>query len=126
MKRIYIAAALAILTLAVCFSARLLTKYETQYIIESVQDIDKAIESGDHDHALEQSMELRASWESIHDKLCIVLQHDHLDTLENIFAVLPHYIEKEEYILAGAECKRAITMTEHLDRAERLTFENIL
>ena len=48
---------------------------------------------------------MQADWEKIHDKLCVFLPHEHLEPLENIFAVLPYYIEQEEVSLARAECQ---------------------
>ena len=65
---------------------------------------------------------LQADWEKIHDKLCVFLPHEHLEPLENIFAVLPYYIEQEEVSLARAECQMVKNTAEH-SKTERIAFE---
>ena len=75
--------------------------------------------------ALEESRKLQADWEKIHDKLCVFLPHEHLEPLENIFAVLPYYIEQEEVSLARAECQMVKNTAEHIQKTERIAFENV-
>ncbi len=126
MKRVITAAVLAVFSVSLCVFSRRLTVRETDYIIQSMETIDSALTSGDAEEALHVSETFRSDWESIHDRLCTVLQHDHLDALESAFPVLSHYIRAGESVLASAECKRVITMTEHIERTERVTPENIL
>lgn len=59
---------------------------------------------------------MQADWEKIHDKLCVFLPHEHLEPLENIFAVLPYYIEQEEVSLARAECQMVKNTAEHIQK----------
>lgn len=68
---------------------------------------------------------IAADWEKIHDKLCVFLPHEHLEPLENIFAVLPYYIEQEEVSLARAECQMVKNTAEHIQKTERIAFENV-
>ena len=68
---------------------------------------------------------LQADWEKIHDNLCVFLPHEHLEPLENIFAVLPYYIEQEEVSLARAECQMVKNTAEHIQKTERIAFENV-
>ncbi|MGN0478480.1 MAG: DUF4363 family protein [Hominenteromicrobium sp.] len=49
-----------------------------------------------------------------------------MDPLENVFAVLPYYIEQGEISLARAECLLAQNVTEHILKTERVTLENLL
>ena len=44
---------------------------------------------------------------------------------ENIFAVLPYYIEQEEVSLARAECQMVKNTAEHIQKTERIAFENV-
>ena len=68
----------------------------------------------------------QAEWETIHGQLCLFLQHEHLDPLESVFAVLPYYIEQGEIALAQSECRLVRSVTEHILKTERVTLENIL
>ncbi len=125
MKRVMIAAFLSVLSLSLCVFSSAMTVQETDRIILSMREIDSAIEAGNDETALQTSERFQVEWNGIHDRLCTVLQHDHLDALESAFPVLSHYIRKGEHMLASAECKRVITMTEHIERTERVTLENI-
>lgn len=84
-----------------------------------------ALSDGEAEKALVESRKLQADWEKIHDKLCVFLPHEHLEPLENIFAVLPYYIEQEEVSLARAECQMVKNTAEHIQKTERIAFENV-
>ena len=86
---------------------------------------DRLLSDGEAEKALEESRKLQADWEKIHDKLCVFLPHEHLEPLENIFAVLPYYIEQEEVSLARAECQMVKNTAEHIQKTERIAFENV-
>lgn len=126
MKRVVTAAVLAAFAVALCLFAQAMTFRETDRIIGTMSRIDGAIAAGDMAEALQISESFRDEWDAIHDRLCTILQHDHLDTMENTFPVLSRYIEAGEDVLASAECRRVITMAEHIERTERITPENIL
>ena len=40
-------------------------------------------------------------------------------------AVLPYYIEQEEVSLARAECQMVKNTAEHIQKTERIAFENV-
>ena len=87
---------------------------------------DELLAEGDTEQALKISEEFQAEWETIHGQLCLFLQHEHLDPLESVFAVLPYYIEQGEITLAQSECRLVRSVTEHILKTERVTLENIL
>lgn len=126
MKRILAAAALTITIFALSFYGKHATESSIRMIQDTVMQIDTALADGNSEHALTLSRAFLLEWEKHHDKMCLFLQHEHLDPLENIFALLPYYIEQGDIVLARAECLSVRTAAEHLLKTERLTLENIL
>ena len=96
MKRMAFSIALAVFAVAVCIFGYCNTARSANTLIVSAENIDRLLSDGEAEKALEESRKLQADWEKIHDKLCVFLPHEHLEPLENIFAVLPYYIEQEE------------------------------
>ena len=111
MKRMAFSIVLAVFAVAVCIFGYCNTARSANTLIVSA--------------ALVESRKLQADWEKIHDKLCVFLPHEHLEPLENIFAVLPYYIEQEEVSLARAECQMVKNTAEHIQKTERIAFENV-
>lgn len=126
MKRVVTAAVLAAFAFAVCIFGRSITAKHTEKITETMAQIDTALAQGDTDKALEISKAFQSEWESMHGQLCLFLQHEHLDPLESVFAVLPYYIEQNEISLVRSECRLVQNTTEHIIKTERITPENIL
>lgn len=126
MKRILAAAALAIVACAVCIFGRCVTEKHTERIAGVMEQIDEKLAQGDTDGALDLSRAIQKDWEDMHGQLCLFLQHEHLEPLENVFVVLPYYIEHNEISLARAECLMVQNVTEHILKTERLTPENLL
>ena len=83
---------LAVFAVAVCIFGYCNTARSANTLIVSAENIDRLLSDGEAEKALEESRKLQADWEKIHDKLCVFLPHEHLEPLENIFAVLPYYI----------------------------------
>ena len=126
MRRILAAIILTVAALTVSLTGRLLTDDSITYIQQSMSEIDSLLSENKTHEALQTCGSFLQEWENHHGRLCMFLQHEHLDPLENIFAVLPFYIEQGETVLARAECRTAISLTEHIDKTERISFENIL
>lgn len=100
MKRMAFSIVLAVFAVAVCTFGYCNTTRSANTLIVSAGNIDRLLSDGEAEKALEESRKLQADWEKIHDKLCVFLPHEHLEPLENIFAVLPYYIEQEEVCLS--------------------------
>ena len=115
MKRMAFSIVLAVFAVAVCIFGYCNTARSANTLIVSAENIDRLLSDGEAEKALEKSRKLQADWEKIHDKLCVFLPHEHLEPLENIFAVLPYYIEQEEVSLARACEKRPVPL-ETLER----------
>ena len=126
MRRITAAVILTVLILAVSFTGRIMTNNSISYIQSAMHDIDRHLSEGNTDAARQVCDAFLVEWEKHHDRLCMFLQHEHLDPLENILAVLPYYIEQGEIVLAQAECRTVQSITEHITRTEQITLENIL
>lgn len=126
MKRVITAVIFAVFAVAVCWLGRALTEKHVEEISDTMAQIDSLLEEGDTEQALELSRSFLNEWESIHGQLCLFLQHEHLDPLESVFAVLPYYIEQGEISLARSECRLVQTTTDHILKTERVTIENIL
>lgn len=126
MKRVAAAAVLLVLALGVSLYGRFLTEHSTDEIIGTMQHIDVLLEENDTAAALELSEKFQKRWEKLHRRLCLFLQHEELDPLENTFAVLPYYIRADSIDRARAECRLVISVTEHIELTERINFENIL
>ncbi len=126
MKRIIAAIILTLMIFAIGFTGKMLTNQSINYIQSSIGKIDNALSEGDMLRASRECNDFLKQWEKHHGFLCMYLQHEHLDPLENIFSVLPYYIEQEEIIPAQAECRRIISITEHVRKNEQITLENIL
>lgn len=126
MKRIITAAFLAAIVLGICLFGRSVTEKQTGRIAAVMEEIGELLAEGDTEQALKISEEFQAEWETIHGQLCLFLQHEHLDPLESVFAVLPYYIEQGEITLAQSECRLVRSVTEHILKTERVTLENIL
>ena len=125
MKRMAFSIILAVFAVAVCIFGYCNTARSANTLIVSAENIDRLLSDGEAEKALEESRKLQADWEKIHDKLCVFLPHEHLEPLENIFAVLPYYIEQEEVSLARAECQMVKNTAEHIQKTERIAFENV-
>ena len=125
MKRMTFSIVLAVFAVAVCIFGYCNTARSANTLIVSAENIDRLLSDGEAEKALEESRKLQADWEKIHDKLCVFLPHEHLEPLENIFAVLPYYIEQEEVALARAECQMVKNTAEHIQKTERIAFENV-
>lgn len=126
MKRIVTSIILLALSVSVCIIGQRLTYHYTAQISDTMEQIDTALSKGESAKALILSEELVAGWEGMHQNLCLFLQHEHLDPLENIFAVLPLYIEQGNYDLARTECKIVKDVSEHIQKTERIAIANIL
>lgn len=126
MKRVIAAAFLVVLAIAICLFGRFTTAKHTEEIQTAMAQIDAKLTAGDFAGALEDSRSIQQEWEHIHGQLCLFLQHEHLEPLENVFAVLPYYIEQKEVSLARSECLLVQNVTEHICKTERLTPENLL
>ena len=103
-----------------------MTNKSVDYIQRTVFEIDSLLSESKTEAALKKCTDLLEQWESRHVGMCMFLQHEHLDPIENILATLPFYIEQNEILLARAECRSIYSLTEHVIRTEEITFENIL
>ncbi len=126
MRRIIAAVILSVMILAVSLTGRIMTNKSISHIQSAMNDIDRHLSERNMDAALRDCDSFLIEWEKHHSRLCMFLQHEHLDPLENIFAVLPYYIEQGEVVLAQAECRTVQSITEHIIRTEQITIENIL
>ncbi len=126
MKRVATAALLAALVLALCIGCRIVMERQIGRITDTMDQIDASLAAGDTVEALEISREFLRKWDAMHDQLCYFIQHEHLDPLENVFAVLPYYIEQGEISLARAQCRIVQTAAGHIMKTERVTPSNIL
>ena len=102
MKRMAFSIVLAVFAVAVCIFGYCNTARSANTLIVSAENIDRLL-----------------------SELCVFLPHEHLEPLENIFAVLPYYIEQEEVSLARAECQMVKNTAEHIQKTERIAFENV-
>lgn len=126
MKRVIASIVLLLLAVGVSVTGHLVTARDTGEIIESMKHIEQLAAAGDMEGAAEQSEAFVARWEVLHSRLCLFLQHEDLDPLESIFAVLPHYARAGEQTLVRAECRMVITIAEHIEKTEQPQLENIL
>ena len=126
MRRIIAAIILTFMIVAVGLTGRYLTNQSIYYIQMSMKKIDTALSDGNEKEALQVCNNFLQQWEKHHGRLCMFLQHEHLDPIENIISVLPFYIEKGDSIPAQAECRTVISITEHILKTERVSLENIL
>ena len=126
MKRVVTAALLAVFVLVICTACRMVTEKQVERITDTMVQLDEALLLGKTDEALEISQAFLKDWEGIHDQLCLFLQHEHLDPLENIFSVLPYYIAQGEITLARAQCRTVETTANHILKTEHVTLHNIL
>lgn len=126
MRRIAAAAILTLMIIGIGLSGRILTEKSINYVQTSMHSIDISLSNGDTHKATQECRAFLEHWDKQHGLLCMFLQHEHLDPIENILAVLPFYIEQDEIILARAECRTLISITEHIRKTEQITLENIL
>lgn len=125
MKRAIAAAIVLLLMILTALYGQITVTETIGAIQEKILSIDDALASNDIESALSDCYELLNSWEGYHSRLCLFLQHEHLDPLENVFALLPYYIECGDIVPASAECKLVYTETEHILKTERPALENI-
>ena len=126
MKRIATAFILTVLIFALAFAGRYIATKSIVSIQTAMEQIDTDLAVGNKEQALETSRAFLEEWDKHHGRMCIFLQHDHLDPLETIFALLPYYIEHDDITLARANCKTVRTVTEHILKTEQITVENLL
>lgn len=126
MKRIITAAVLTVSIIVLAFTGRWIAQDSIRQIQSAMEQIDTALAADDTEQALKTSEEFLQEWDRHHGRMCLFLQHDHLDPLENVFALLPFYIQSGEILLARAECKGVRTITDHILKTEQVTIENIL
>ena len=125
MKRIFAAGILTVSMLTLAFVGQWVAKDNIRKIQTVMEQVDIGLAAGDRETALKVSEDFIKDWDRLHGRLCLFLQHDHLDPLEKVFALLPFYITEGEITLARAECKNVCTMTEHILKTEMVTLENI-
>lgn len=126
MKRVIAAISLTVLILLLCLYGKHVTQEGLYLVQDTMEQIEIDLANGETESALQRSETFLSEWDAHHGRMCLFLQHEHLDPLESVFAVLPYYIEQNEITLARAECRMVRTMTEHILKTEQITLENIL
>ena len=126
MKRSIIAAMLALFVVGISVFGQFRVRCCGEEIINSMETIERHLEAGDRAAALNATQRFLLRWEKMHGEICLYLQHDHLDPLENVFSVLPFYVENDLTDTAIAECRLAAAHTQHILRSERISYENLL
>ena len=126
MKRIIAAAVLTCSIIVLAFIGRRIATDNIQKIQTAMEQVDTSLAAGNTAQALRVSEQFLENWDKHHGRLCLFLQHDHLDPLESTFSLLPYYIQEGEIMLARAECKNVRTVTDHILKTEMVTLENIL
>ncbi len=112
--------------MAVCIFGYCNTARSANTLIVSAENIDRCFPTAKRKKPLVESRKLQADWEKKYTINCaFFLPHEHLSRWKTFFAVLPYYIEQEEVSLARAECQMVKNTAEHIQKTERIAFENV-
>lgn len=107
------------------------------YTVESVKELTSAleelkeaffkIEQGEKDskEAKGKMEEIKANWDSRHDKLAYYIEHDELEKVETNLTAMKSFIETEEYTDAASELDKSVFVLKHIKEKYEFNLENI-
>jgi len=108
-----------------------------RYTVESVEGLSNRLEElkvkisniekqeDTKDMAKEKMEEIKAEWESRHDKLAYYIEHNELETVENNLTGIKSFMETEEYPEAINELDKCIFVLKHIKEKYEFNLENI-
>lgn len=107
------------------------------YTLESVKELADELEELKEDFlkieqgeknsedAKEKIKEIKANWDSRHDKLAYYIEHDELEKVETDLTAINSFIEKEEYTDAVSELDKSVFVLKHIKEKYEFNLENI-
>jgi acyl-CoA reductase-like NAD-dependent aldehyde dehydrogenase len=125
MKRMWVALALFVLTVAACVVGITYTQNITAKMTETVSQAKAAQKRGDVDAACKLSEQAKSEWKEAHRLLCVYMVHDRLEEIDVTLAAMPELCRngaEEEFL---SECDRGLMQISYLNESEIPNLENI-
>ena len=126
MKRLWICLVLLVVIIAVCLTSVHATESMTGRLMQLAEDVKTAAVQENREGALEKYEELSGTWEKHEQMFALYLRHADYDRLVESIAALGSYVRFAEKPELVAECEMILAELKHLDRSQRLTWENLM
>ena len=126
MKRLWAAAAILAISLALCWMGIRTTLDYSGHLSNILQEARTAAEEGDLDKALQLSEQAEENWKSSHKVMSTYIPHARLESIDLSLASLSPLIQHGTVDQFASECARAAAQIASLEEAEMPILENIL
>lgn len=126
MKRVWAAAAIFVVLVALCISGIALTVHMTDNTEDYLEQAQQAAENKDKDKASNLIDTITEKWRGYHKIMSTYIPHARLEAIDQTLALLGPSIKNEDYDSFLAECNRAESMINHLKDTEMPTADNVL
>lgn len=125
MKRIWLAAALFVLSIIVCSLGINNTQKVTAQMMQTVSMAKNAQEKGDAKAAYRLSEKALSDWHCVHRTLCTYMVHSRLESIDQTLSILPELCQNGAKDSFLSECDRSIIQISYLKESEIPNLDNI-
>ncbi len=129
MKKVVGALILAIISIAACFICLFYIESISEKALNSVSEIQTAIENKDYEYAKVNAEELENLWSTQNKKLSMFVHHEMLEeideSIKSINIIVKDFDESEKTDLK-INCQKTKSLLENFKNSEKPTTDNIL
>lgn len=126
MKRFVIALILLCLAVAISVSAEVIFIKRTDTLIDSMNELLKAIDAGDEEQMSTELNTVKENWNRSKKILHVILIHRSMDEIEININSLEEFLKSRDFESLRQSCTEGLQQLENLRDASRLSIENIL
>lgn len=126
MKRFVIALVLLCLAVAISVSAEVIFFKRTDALIDSMNELLRAIDAGDEEKMSTELNTVKENWNRSKKILHVILIHRSMDEIEININSLEEFLKSKDFESLRQSCTEGLQQLENLQDASRLSIENIL
>ncbi len=126
MKRIYIAAVLLIITVAICTVEFIYINSSVNKIAEKIESVHSLYKDGYKETSMKYALETEKAWQNKVNKIDMLLYHDYVDEITRNIVNLKTYIAEEDATGLYSTCNEILTQISSLKNSEFPTLDNII
>ena len=126
MKRFVIALILLCLAVAISVSAEVIFFKRTDALIDSMNELLRAIDAGDEEKMSTELKTVKENWNRSKKILHVILIHRSMDEIEININSLEEFLKSKDFESLRQSCTEGLQQLENLQDTSRLSIENIL
>ena len=126
MKRFVIALIMLCLAVAISVSAEVIFFKRTDALIDSMNELLRAIDAGDEEKMSTELKTVKENWNRSKKILHVILIHRSMDEIEININSLEEFLKSKDFESLRQSCTEGLQQLENLQDASRLSIENIL